>query len=1354
MRLAHALALVVWSAAALAFGPQGLGQQTFVAYLNPAGISGNQNFGGSLGMDFDVDYDILVTRLGCFDSLADGLQAPIVVKLFDRDSLEELAVLDFTSADAGELIGGSRFKDLPEPVELPSGFHGTIVAAGYNDAELNGNQGGVDLGMTTDSGGCVISFLGGSRFGAVASAGAFPDTMDGGPVNRYGAGTFVFERQDVPPAPNPGGGIAYDVAIDTLGNDSAVDAVGNDFNVRVDLRITSLGAFDSASDGFSGAITTRIYDRDSQSELASATFTPEDPGELVGGNRMKALAAPLLLPAGTRCAVIADGFSVSDQNGNIGFGPIDGLVTDNGGCAIEFVGRGRRGPAGAYPPAASIQVPNAAVQFVAGTFEFEPSPTPIERPRPPTNVQAAVQGGAIQLAWTAPVGGPAVAGYNIYQSQPPLQTKLNPTLVTATSFSVSNLLSGIQYCFVVRSVGANGIQGNPSSPPACAALTVTELPDETVVAYGVPAGTAGNQNFGGSLGMDFNVHVDSVVTRLGVFDSGSDGLLATITARLYERNSRSQIAALTFTPEDAGELVGGSRFKALEPPLLLPAGFVGTIVAEGYTAEEPVGNATVQPIPGLTTNGFDCAISFIGSRFGGAGAYPGTFQIAWAVNSFAAGTFEYGPVGEPGPSPDGGIAYVIAEGLRGNQAFGGALGMDFNVEKDIVITRLGVFDDSSDGLFLPINCRLYDRDTLEVLGSIDFSIEDPGDLEGGSRFKELEDPIGLPTGFRATIAASGYGAGEQNGNQGVGAIAGMSTDTGGCLITFVGAGRFGDQGNPLGYPNVVDGGPANRYAAGTFDFEESDTPIVRPPGVPRSFSVRSGSGEALLSWQPPLSATPAARYKVFRAPRGGAFQEVASVEGLEHRDGGLTNGQDYCYKLRSVAAAGQESDDTAAVCTTPGAVVAGRNVAYVVPSGTIGATPGIGEAFGLDFDVNLDVQVTRLGIFDSGPDGLASDLVVVLYDRNTQDPLRTVEFSSAQPGVIIGGSRFLDVPPLDLGAGFQGTIVAEGFNDGDPVFVGPNLDIDPGPCSLAFVGARRDPAGLFPQTAVAGAHPFAAGTFEFVAQDVAPPRDGGIAYINPVGTAGNQDFPGALGMDFNVVSPIRVTRFGVFDDSSDGLRLPLNARLYNRDTREQLARLEFTPEDPGEQVDGSWFKPLAAPIELPAGFHGTMAASGYGAAERNGNQGAFDLGLETDDAGCLLVFIGGGRFGNPATPDIFPDTVDGGPVNRYAAGTFEYERSEGGPTGVSFIRGDTNADGNVNIADASFLLNFLFLGGREPSCASTTDGNADGAGNIADASYILNFLFLGGRDIPPPNACRQEPLAEPVDCADYAPCRG
>ena len=57
------------------------------------------------------------------------------------------------------------------------------------------------------------------------------------------------------------------------------------------------------------------------------------------------------------------------------------------------------------------------------------------------------------------------------------------------------------------------------------------------------------------------------------------------------------------------------------------------------------------------------------------------------------------------------------------------------------------------------------------------------------------------------------------------------------------------------------------------------------------------------------------------------------------------------------------------------------------------------------------------------------------------------------------------------------------------------------------------------------------------------------AYQVPEGTEGNQAFTGSLGLDFNVVNPIFITHFGVFDDASDGIQggFFLAADLWRRD---------------------------------------------------------------------------------------------------------------------------------------------------------------------------------------------------------------
>ncbi|MEM7262488.1 MAG: lamin tail domain-containing protein, partial [Planctomycetota bacterium] len=67
--------------------------------------------------------------------------------------------------------------------------------------------------------------------------------------------------------------------------------------------------------------------------------------------------------------------------------------------------------------------------------------------------------------------------------------------------------------------------------------------------------------------------------------------------------------------------------------------------------------------------------------------------------------------------------------------------------------------------------------------------------------------------------------------------------------------------------------------------------------------------------------------------------------------------------------------------------------------------------------------------------------------------------------------------------------------------------------------------------------------------------------------------------------------------------------------------------------------------------------------------------------------------------------------------------------GPEFLRGDAQISCAVDLADAVFTLNFLFLGGPEPSCLDAADANDSGVVDIADAVSILGFLFLGS---PPP----------------------
>jgi hypothetical protein len=90
---------------------------------------------------------------------------------------------------------------------------------------------------------------------------------------------------------------------------------------------------------------------------------------------------------------------------------------------------------------------------------------------------------------------------------------------------------------------------------------------------------------------------------------------------------------------------------------------------------------------------------------------------------------------------------------------------------------------------------------------------------------------------------------------------------------------------------------------------------------------------------------------------------------------------------------------------------------------------------------------------------------------------------------------------------------------------------------------------------------------------------------------------------------------------------------------------------------------------------------------------------------------------------------------------------------TEFRRGDSNSSSAIDIADAIFLLGYLFASGAEPSCKDTGDANDDGAINIADAVGILSHLFANTGPLPRPFAqCDIDPTADDVDCASYSPC--
>ncbi len=63
---------------------------------------------------------------------------------------------------------------------------------------------------------------------------------------------------------------------------------------------------------------------------------------------------------------------------------------------------------------------------------------------------------------------------------------------------------------------------------------------------------------------------------------------------------------------------------------------------------------------------------------------------------------------------------------------------------------------------------------------------------------------------------------------------------------------------------------------------------------------------------------------------------------------------------------------------------------------------------------------------------------------------------------------------------------------------------------------------------------------------------------------------------------------------------------------------------------------------------------------------------------------------------------------------------------TSYLCGDSNSDGTVNVSDAVNIINYVFVGGNPPNPMEAGDCNCDDTCNISDAVGIINYVFVGG----------------------------
>ncbi len=180
-------------------------------------------------------------------------------------------------------------------------------------------------------------------------------------------------------------------------------------------------------------------------------------------------------------------------------------------------------------------------------------------------------------------------------------------------------------------------------------------------------------------------------------------------------------------------------------------------------------------------------------------------------------------------------------------------------------------------------------------------------------------------------------------------------------------------------------------------------------------------------------------------------------------------------------------------------------------------------------------------------------------------------------------------------------------------------------------------------------------------------------------------------------------------------------------------------------VDSFMFNP-----ELPLDY----SISGRSLLDSTYQPDLLDWGYNGFDVGAIAVArpvlpietstkIGDARLKmlNPAElPDEFEILIDSSYFP--PAGNFKYSPygGEGYPpefvpaqitvinhlSEITPLCGDATGDGNIDVDDAVFLINYVYMGGAEPDPFEAGDVNCDDVINLLDIVVIVNYMFRGG----------------------------
>ena len=200
------------------------------------------------------------------------------------------------------------------------------------------------------------------------------------------------------------------------------------------------------------------------------------------------------------------------------------------------------------------------------------------------------------------------------------------------------------------------------------------------------------------------------------------------------------------------------------------------------------------------------------------------------------------------------IAYDLGQKVDGNQAWFGALGMDFQVNTAVTVTTIGVFSNNAWGNstaspLTDMNAAIFSLADDSIIPATEVSFATTGTYNVIDNWLFQSIPATVLQPGLYTIVAQGYNASDPNGNLGVSALPSSVENTFGSAITYIGSARYETPvpsllPNPVDFPSTIDSGPTNRYYAGDFGIAtpEPGMGIVVGGGLAILLGLRRRSG--------------------------------------------------------------------------------------------------------------------------------------------------------------------------------------------------------------------------------------------------------------------------------------------------------------------------------------------------------------------------------------------------------------------------------------------------------------------------------------------------------------------------------